>query len=82
MDDYMLFRRDRQGRRASDVAFYVREYFDVVELSAGDDKVESLWVSIRGRASKADILMGFCYRPPNQNKEIDEVFYEQLAEFA
>ena len=58
----------------------VRECFDVVEFAAVDDKVESLWVSIRGRASKADILMGFCYRPPNQNKEIDEVFYEQLAE--
>jgi len=65
----MLFRRDRQGRRASDVAFYVREYFDVVELRAGDDKVESLWVRIRGRANKADILVGVCYRPPNQDEE-------------
>jgi len=47
------------------MAFYVRECFDVIELVAGDDKVESLWVRIRERASKADILMGVCYRQPN-----------------
>lgn len=33
----------------------------------------------RGRADKADILVGVCYRPPNQDEETDEVFYEQLA---
>ena len=47
---------------------------------AGDDKVESLWVKITGRAEKADILVGICYRPLNQDEETDEVFYEQLAE--
>ena len=26
--------------------------------------------------------MGACYRPPNQDEETDEVFYEQLAEAA
>ena len=46
---------------------------------SGDDKVESLWVKIRGRADKADILVGVCYRLPNQDEETDEVFYEQLA---
>ena len=58
------------------------ECFDVTELMDGDDKVESLWVKIRGRADKADILVGVCYRPPNQDEETDEVFYEQLAEAA
>jgi len=62
------------------VALYVRECFDVTELMAGDDRVEFLWVKIRGRADKADILVGVCYRPPNQDEETDEVFYEQLAE--
>jgi len=28
----------------------VRECFDVTLLMAGDDKIESLWVKIRGRA--------------------------------
>ncbi|MBW6965411.1 hypothetical protein KXS24_24935, partial [Salmonella enterica subsp. enterica serovar Weltevreden] len=38
------------------------------------------WVKIRGRTDKADILVGICYRPPNQDEEADELFYEQLAE--
>ena len=82
MDGYKLFRKDRQGRRGGCVALYVRECFDVTELMAGDDKVESLWVKIRGRADKADIPVGSCYRPPNQDEETDEVLYEQLAEAA
>ena len=82
MDGYKLFRKDRQGRRGGGVALYVRECFDVTELITGDDKVESLWVKIRGRADKADILVDVCYRPPNQDEETDELFYEQLAEAA
>ena len=61
---------------------YVRERFEVTELMAGDGKVESLWVKVRGRADKADILVGVCYRPPSQDEETDEVFCEQLAEAA
>ncbi|XP_052556154.1 interferon-induced very large GTPase 1-like [Tympanuchus pallidicinctus] len=49
---------------------------------AGDDRVESLRVKIRGRADKADILVGVCYRPPNQDEEKDEEFYKQLVEAA
>ena len=65
MDGYKLFRKDRQGRRCGGVALYVKECFEITELMTGDNKVESLWVKIRGRADKADILMGICYRPPN-----------------
>ena len=79
VDGYKVFRRDRQGRMGGGMALYVRECFDV---TAGDDKVESLWVKIRGRADKADILMGICYRPLNQDEETNEVFYKQLAEAA
>ena len=82
MDGYKLFRKDRQGRRGGGVALYVKECFEVTELMTGDNKVESLWVKIRGRADKADILVGICYRPPNQDEETDEVFYEQLEEAA
>ena len=74
-----LFRRDRQGRRGGGVALYVREYSYVFELGAGNDKIESLWVRIRGRDNKADILVRVSYGPPNQDDKTDEVFYEQLA---
>jgi len=37
-------------------------------------KVKCLWVRKRGRANKADILLGVCYRPLNQDEEVDETF--------
>ncbi|KAK4816346.1 hypothetical protein QYF61_015660 [Mycteria americana] len=42
-------------------------------------KVECSWVRMRGKANKADILLGVCYRPPNQDEEAGEAFYKQLA---
>ncbi|KAJ7402178.1 mitochondrial fission process protein 1 [Pitangus sulphuratus] len=72
MDGHKLFRRDRHGWRGGGVALYVRECLDSVEL-------ECLWIRIGGKANKADILMGVCYRPPNQDDEGDELFYKQLA---
>ncbi|GAB0183530.1 hypothetical protein GRJ2_000818300 [Grus japonensis] len=79
---YKLFRRDRQGRRGSGVALYVKECFDCLELNDGDNRVECLWVRIRGKANKADIMVGVCYRPPNQDEEADKIFYKQLGEFS
>ncbi|KAK4827403.1 hypothetical protein QYF61_017808 [Mycteria americana] len=72
--------RDRRGRRGGGVALYVRECLDSLELNDGDDRVECLWVRIRGKANKADIVVGVCYRPPNQHEETDELFYKQLGE--
>ncbi|KAK4815716.1 hypothetical protein QYF61_006754 [Mycteria americana] len=80
MDGYKLFRRDRRGRRGGGVALYVTECLDSLELDDGDDRVECLWVRIRGKANKADIVVGVCYRPPNQDEETDELFYKQLGE--
>ena len=47
-----------------------------------NDKVESFWVRIRRSANKVDILVGGCYRLPNQDEEKDKAFYEQAAEVA
>ncbi|KAK4819807.1 hypothetical protein QYF61_011601 [Mycteria americana] len=80
MDGYKLFRKDRRGRRGGGVAIYVRECLDSLELNDGDDRVECLWVRIRGKANKADIVVGVCYRPPNQDEETDELFYKELGE--
>ena len=81
MPGYKLFRRDRQHRRGGGVALSIRESFDVVELEAGNDKVESLWVRI-GRDNKASVLVGVCYRPLNQDEEMDEEVYRQLTKVA
>ncbi|KAK4812452.1 hypothetical protein QYF61_024853 [Mycteria americana] len=80
MGGYKLFRRGRRGRRGGGVALYVRECLDSLELNDGDDRVECLWVRIRGKANKADIVVGVCYSPPNQDEETNELFYKQLGE--
>ncbi|PKU26999.1 mitochondrial fission process protein 1 [Limosa lapponica baueri] len=82
LDGYKLFRRDRQGRKAGGVALYVRECYECQELNDGDNRVESLWVRIRGRVNKADIMVGACYRLLNQDVEVDEIFYKQLGEIS
>jgi len=80
MDGYKFFGRDRRGNGGCGMAFYVRDCLDCIELNDCDDMVECLWVKMRGKDNKADILLGVCYRPPNQHEEVDEVFYKQLAE--
>ena len=61
-------------------AMYVRDFFNCIELSDCDDKVECLWVKMKGKANKADILQEVCYRPFIQDEETDAVFYKRLAE--
>lgn len=55
-----------QGKRGSGGELYLRERFDCLELNDGDDRVE-FRVRVRREASKADILVGVCYGPPNQD---------------
>ncbi|KAJ7425385.1 hypothetical protein WISP_23650 [Willisornis vidua] len=80
MDGYRLFWRDKQGKRGGEVALYVREYLDSIEPQVSDDKVDSLWVRIRGKANKADILVGVCCRLSNQDEEGEKLFYKQLVD--
>ncbi|TRZ10901.1 hypothetical protein HGM15179_016203 [Zosterops borbonicus] len=47
-------------------------------IETNEDGVECLWVRIKGRANKADIILGVCYCPPNQEEEVDNLFYKQL----
>lgn len=34
----------------------------------------------RGKANKADSIVGVCSRPPSQDEETDEILYKQLGE--
>ena len=58
---------------------YIKDCFDVEELGVGNDKIECLWVRIREKACRGDILVGICYRPRDKDEE-DKALYEQLAE--
>ena len=35
-------------------------------LEMDEELTESLWVRIKGKAGTGDIVVGVCYRPPNQ----------------
>ncbi|CAM4664489.1 unnamed protein product [Lepidochelys kempii] len=81
MDGYKLFRKDRQGRKGGGVALYVREQYDCSELRYETAKKPAcLWIKFRSVSNKNDVVVGVCYRPPDQGDEVDEAFFWQLAE--
>jgi len=58
MDGYKLFRRDRRGKRGGGLVLCVRDCFNCIERNGCNDKVECLWVKMRGKYNMADILLG------------------------
>ncbi|RMC14259.1 hypothetical protein DUI87_09350 [Hirundo rustica rustica] len=78
LDGYKLFRRDRKGGRGGGVALYIKKAFRALGIETNEDGVECLWVRIKGKANKADILLGIFCHPPNQEEEVDNLFYKQL----
>ncbi|CAM4545620.1 unnamed protein product [Lepidochelys olivacea] len=81
MDGYKLFRKDRKGRKGGGVALYVREQYDCSELKYETaEKPESLWIKFRSVSKKGNVVVGVCNRPPDQEVEVDEAFFRQLAE--
>ena len=79
---YKLFRRDRQGRRGGGVALYVRDCYDCFEHKCSENRVACPCMRIRGRANRADVVVGVYYRPPTQDREVDEIFYRHLGEIS
>ena len=79
---YRLFRRDRQGKRGSGVALYVRKWIDCKELCLRNshDEVKSLWVKIKDQSSKGHLVARVCYKPPDQEEAVDEAFLLHLQE--
>ncbi|RMC09988.1 hypothetical protein DUI87_12778 [Hirundo rustica rustica] len=59
-------------------ALHKKKAFDAIGIETNEDGVECLWVRIKGKANKADILLGVCYRPSNQEEEVGNLFYKQL----
>ncbi|RMC05599.1 hypothetical protein DUI87_17684 [Hirundo rustica rustica] len=78
LDGYKLFRRDRKWRRGGGVALHIKKAFDAIDIETNEDGAECLLVRIKRKANKADILLGVCYHPPNQEEEVDNLLYKQL----
>ncbi|RMC00287.1 hypothetical protein DUI87_22894 [Hirundo rustica rustica] len=69
---------EETGKGGGGVALYIREAFNPKSIETNEDGVECLWVRIKGKANKADILLGACFHPPNQEEEVDNLFYKLL----
>jgi len=84
MEGYRLFSKDRQGRWGGDVALYVNDQLECMELGLGMDEelTDSLWIRIKGRAATGDILVGVCYRPPGQEDQADEALSRQIRAYS
>ena len=82
IEDYRLFRRDSQGRRGGRGGLYVRKGIDCEELCLRNshNQVKSLCVKIKDWSSKGHLVTGVYYRPPDQEKAVDEAFLLQLQE--
>ncbi|TRZ26643.1 hypothetical protein HGM15179_000414 [Zosterops borbonicus] len=74
LNGYKLFR----GRRGGGVALYIKKACDTIGIETNEDGVECLWVRIKGKANKVDIIRGVCYCPLSQEEEVDNLFYKQL----
>lgn len=49
---------------------------ECMELTAGNCTVKSLWIRIKGQTKNVDVG-DFC-RPPSQDADADELFFEEL----
>lgn len=65
MDGYGLFRKDRAGKRGRGVALCIKRWIEHEELPLKNshEQAESLWVKIRDRGDKGNLVAGVCCRP-------------------
>ena len=73
INGYRQFRRDRWEKRDGSVALYIKKSIQCEELSLKNShkQVKSLWVRIRDRDNKANLVMSVNYRPPDQEEPPD-----------
>jgi len=79
---YRLFRRDRWGKIGGGIALYIKKSIQCEELSLKNshEQVESLWVTIRDRGNRRNLVVGVYYRPPDQGEPADEACFLKLQE--
>lgn len=49
-------------------------------LATDEEPAESLWVRTGELTNMVDIVVGVCYKPPNQEKEVEGTLFGQLQE--
>ncbi|GAB0181349.1 hypothetical protein GRJ2_000600200 [Grus japonensis] len=81
MEGYRLFMMDKQGTQGGGITFCINDQLECMELCLEIDEelTESLWVRIKGSTGTGDIIVGVCYRPPDQGDRADEALYRQTG---
>lgn len=76
MDGCRLFRKDRLGKQGGGFVLYLKEQKGYMELCLviGEEPDKSLWVRITTLINKRTIVVGVCFRSPDQ-VEVDEAFF-------
>jgi len=82
IDGYRLFRRDRWVKRGRSIALYIKKSIQREELSLKNSRKqdEILWVRIRERGNKGNLVVGVYYRLPVQVEPTDKTFFLRLQE--
>ena len=44
-----------------------------------EEPTKSLWVRIKGKTGTSNVIVGVCYRPPNQEDLMDEALYSHIG---
>lgn len=60
---------ERLGRKGGELLFYVKQWIDC------EEQVKSLWIGIRDRTNKGNLVVRVCYRPLDQGKPANEAFF-------
>lgn len=50
-------------------------------LGMEEEPTERLWVKINEMTGKDNIIVGICYRLPDQEKQVDEALYSHLEAY-
>ncbi|WP_227645557.1 endonuclease/exonuclease/phosphatase family protein, partial [Klebsiella pneumoniae] len=70
---YSLYRKDREDKKGGGVCLYVKDDIKVIrrdDITNGARKeVESLWIELQRDGCKGKVILGICYKPPNQREE-------------
>lgn len=68
--------KDRPGQGRERVLFYVRQWWECMELCLGMDNepAGTLWVSVRVQSNTGSMVVGVRYRPPDQEEVESEAF--------
>jgi len=69
-------------KQGGGVAVYIKKWKECEELSLKNshEQVESLWIRIRGRGNKGNLVVGVCYRLPDEGEPTDKALLLQLQD--